>query len=348
MTEGPVAVAMSGGVDSSVAAAVLLEQGVEVVGVTMCVVAPDAGAADPAPPAAEGARTLGIPHHVFDLREPFDRLIVEPFCDAYAAGRTPNPCVHCNRLIKFGELLRRVEELGMSRLATGHYARIRRQGDRWCLLAGVDKAKDQSYSLYALSQEQLARALFPLGEMTKEQVRGVARRLNLSARPESQEICFIGGRGYRDYLLRRRPGVARPGPIVDRRGRRIGTHRGIGFYTVGQRQGLGVAAGEPLYVLGIDVEGNRLIAGTAEEAVFSGLTMEQVNCVCGETIPPAGTRMTVKIRARAARVACLVSPEENGARVEFDEPQRGVSAGQAAVCYEGDAVVMGGIIETAA
>jgi tRNA-specific 2-thiouridylase len=352
MTRERVAVAMSGGVDSSLAAALLIEQGFDVIGVTMRTAPDDAAVHDPAPAARRAADALGIPHHLLDLREPFDRLVVEPFCTAYAAGRTPNPCVRCNRLVKFGELLQRAEHLGASRFATGHYARVRwdEHRRRWSLLAGVDNTKDQSYSLYALTQEQLARAIFPLGEMRKSEVRRRAGQLQLPAAgtAESQEICFIGGKGYRDYLVRRRPEVARPGPIVDRRGRQLGRHRGIAFHTIGQRAGLRISAREPFYVVDIDVERNRLIVGPERDVASPGVLVGDVNYVSRASLPPEGAPLHIKIRSTTPLAGCLARPERNRVRIDFTHPQRAVSPGQAAVCYEGEAVALGGSIETSA
>ena len=356
-----IAVAMSGGVDSSVAADVLVGQGYEVVGLTMAIwphegAKPLAGpngscGADAIEAARQVAEALGIPHHVFDLREPFQRSVIDPFCDEYSRGRTPNPCVRCNLFLKFGELLRRAEQVGAGRLATGHYARASydEKRERWVLRRGVDTAKDQSYSLYALRQEQLARAVFPLGEMQKSETRRRAAQLGLSTaeRPESQEICFIAGDGYREYLRRRRPDLARPGPIVDREGRQLGRHLGIAFYTIGQRRGLRVASGKPLYVLGIDAQANRLIVGGEEEVKFSGLLMRDVNFVSLPSLPRNGKKLRVKLRSAAPLTACTAWPEGGRVRLEFVRPQPAVSPGQAAVCYAGDAVALGGTIQSA-
>jgi len=361
MNRGRVAVAMSGGVDSSVAAAMLVEQGYEVVGFTMQIWPRDTEA--DIPPGLHGccgldavdsarrvARTLGIAHYVIELREPFERFVVDPFCDEYAGGRTPNPCIRCNTFVKFGPLLQRAAEVDAGKLATGHYARVGydEARERWVLRRGVDAEKDQSYSLYGLSQEQLARAAFPLGGTAKSQVRERARRLGLPAaeRPESQEICFVSERSYADYLRRRRPELARPGAIVDREGRELGRHQGVAFYTIGQRQGLRVSREEPLYVIGIDVAGNRLIVGGEQELESPGLLMGQVNYVSVAGLPKDGSPMEAKIRSGARPVACTAWAEDGGVRLEFARPQRAIAPGQAAVCYEGDAVALGGVIES--
>ena len=353
-----VAVALSGGVDSSVAAAVLLDRGFRVIGMTMrvapCDTSQQSTQCDPprwVEDAARVAQALDIPHHIFDLGEPFARHVIDPFCEEYARGRTPNPCVRCNAFIKFGELLGRARELGADRLATGHYARTRHdeRSRRWLLLAGVDNAKDQSYSLYALSQEQLARSLFPLGQMTKSQVRRMAAEAGLptAARPESQEICFLAGQGYREYLQQRRPELAAPGPIVDREGRQLGRHRGIACYTIGQRHGLGVASGEPLYVIAIDAAENRLIVGGDDELMSRALRMREVNYVSLPELPPGGTTVDAKVRSGAPLAEARAQPDGDGVRLDFAQPQRAVAAGQAAVCYRGEAVVAGGTIDSA-
>ena len=367
------AVAMSGGVDSSLAAALLLEQGFEVVGFTMQLWPRERE--EDVPPGMRGccgvdaidsarrvARHLGIRHYVLNLREPFERFVIDPFCDEYAEGRTPNPCIRCNTFVKFGPLLHRAREIGAEKLATGHYARVTRAGQaqacgtrgdgesgRWKLLRGADSGKDQSYSLYGLTQEQLAHALLPLGELTKQETRHRAAKLGLptAERAESQEICFITGENYRQYLERRRPEVAAPGPIVDREGRRIGRHRGVAFYTIGQRQGLGIAHGRPLYVVGIDIERNRLIVGEMEEATARGLLMREVNYVSVERLPDEGMRLAAKIRSGASPAPCVATPENGRVRVDFAQPEWAVSPGQAAVCYDGETVAVGGVIESA-
>ena len=360
MSTERIAVAMSGGVDSSVAAALLLDAGYEVVGFTMQLWPRDQQAE--VPPGVRGccgldavdrarrvATALGIRHYVLNLRERFEALVIDPFCDEYAQGRTPNPCIRCNTFVKFGRLLQRAREIGAEKLATGHYARLAYDeiSARWKLLTGRDQAKDQSYSLYGLNQEQLSRAIFPLGDMTKEETRKRAAELGLATAetPESQEICFIIGEDYRQYLARRRPEVAIPGPIVDREGRQLGRHRGVAFYTIGQRQGLRAACGEPLYVVGIDVTRNQLIVGKAEELEAKGLVMGAVNFVSLAELPAKGLGLTVKIRSGAKPVACEARPEDGKARVEFARPQRAVSPGQAAVLYDGEAVALGGVIE---
>jgi tRNA-specific 2-thiouridylase len=357
-----VAIAMSGGVDSSVAAALLVERGYEVVGFTMQIW--PRGSTAEMPPELHGccgldaldsarraARDLRIRHYVLDLREPFQRLVIDPFCDEYVRGRTPNPCIRCNTFVKFGALLHRARQIDATHLATGHYARVRydEQSGRWALLTGVDRAKDQSYSLYGLSQEHLARALFPLGEMNKSDTRARAADLGLEVaeRPDSQEICFVSDAGYKEYLRRRRPEAARRGPIVDRAGRQIGMHEGIAFYTIGQRQGLGISHSTPLYVTGVDAERNRLIVGDESQLQAHGLLTRDANYVSVAELPGGGIRLAAKIRYGAAAVECRAYPVGRGVRLTFAAPQSAVTPGQAAVCYEGEAVALGGTIETA-
>jgi tRNA-specific 2-thiouridylase len=353
---------MSGGVDSSLAAALLLEQGFEVVGFTMQLW--PRRREEEAPPGLRGccgleaidsakrvARHLGIRHYLLNLREPFERFVIDPFCDDYAEGRTPNPCIRCNTFVKFGPLLHRALEIGAQKLATGHYARVcfDDSAGRWMLLRGVDSAKDQSYSLYGLTQEQLSRALFPLGDFTKKETRRRAAALSLptAERAESQEICFITGENYRQYLERRRPEVVAPGPIVDRHGNQIGRHRGVAFYTIGQRQGLRLARGKPLYVVGIDVDHNRLIVGGMQDAQAAGLLMREVNYLSIAGLPQQGVKLAAKIRSGTVPSPCIAKPEGDRVRVDFDRPEWAVSPGQAAVCYHGEAVAVGGVIESA-
>jgi tRNA-specific 2-thiouridylase len=352
---------MSGGVDSSLAAALLVEQGFEVVGLTMQLWPREQE--EDTPLAMRGccgldaidsarrvARHLGIRHYVLNLREPFERFVIEPFCDEYAHGRTPNPCIRCNTFVKFGPLLHRAREIGCGKLATGHYARVLRddRARRWKLLCGIDQTKDQSYSLYGLTQEQLSFALFPLGDLTKEDTRRRAAELGLptAERAESQEICFITGESYREYLLLRRPEVATPGPIVDTEGREIGRHRGVAFYTIGQRQGLGLARRKPLYVVAIDVERNQLVVGDMKEAQANGLVMREVNYLSIAAVPEEGLRLAARIRSGSPLADCAARPAGDRVRLDFDRPEWAVSPGQAAVCYDGEAVALGGVIES--
>lgn len=347
-----IAVAMSGGVDSSVAAAVLKGAGHEVFGITMQVLPPDlsGNSVTTADRAREVAQWLGVSHYVIDLQTVFQKLVVDDFCQEYRLGRTPNPCIRCNRYIKFGALWDRAKELGADRLATGHYARAApgETDDRLLLKKGADPAKDQSYVLYALTQEQLKQVILPLGELTKSAVRKIARDtgLPLLERPESQEICFIPGDDYAAFLRKRLPGAAQPGPIVDRAGNILGEHRGIIYYTVGQRQRLGIAAPEPLYVTAIHADQNTVVVGPREEVYRQEFSVSDLNWLAVEELRQP-MEMRVKIRYRHRDAAARVTPEKDGyVRVRFHEPQPAITPGQAAVFYRGDTVMGGGIIET--
>ncbi len=347
-----VAVALSGGVDSSLAALLLAQAGHRVSGVMMRLWVDEAVRGN-APSGEESARQLcqrlGIPFQVLDLRDEFRREVVSYFGAEYARGRTPNPCLACNRQIKFGALWRWAQAQGAEYLATGHYARRRLVDGAYQLVRAADRRKDQSYVLYMLGQETLAHTLFPLGDLTKGQVRQAAEAAGLAAaqRPESQEICFIPDDDYRGFLGRHYPEAIRPGPIHDTAGREIGQHAGLPFYTVGQRKGLGIAAPEPLYVIEIDAARNRLVVGPAAELGRRALRAEQVRFVSGQ--PPDGPRrIMAKIRYRAREAAATLHPEPpDSALVILDEPLRDISPGQAVVFYDGEIVLGGGLIERA-
>ena len=361
-----VVVALSGGVDSSVAAAVLREQGWKVSGVTLdlfsgregegkeeegCGGKADGRSCGGGAAAREAARVaadLGIPHAVVNLRRRFDRTVVADFVAEYARGRTPNPCVRCNWFVKFGPLLGRAKRLGAAKIATGHYARVDFDGKsgRWRLLKGVDTGKDQSYFLYALPQEALARTIFPLGGMKKTEVRDLAARfrLHVARKSESQEICFIPGDDYAAFLRGRIPGAFRPGHIVDGKGKIIGCHQGFLNYTIGQRKGMGIAAPRPLYVLALDAAANTIVAGPDEALLKSRFAVAGVNwvAIAGIDGPRAAD---VKIRSRhEGEPATLFPGPRKSVIVEFARPQRAITPGQAAVFYEGDAVLGGGTI----
>ena len=357
-----VLVALSGGVDSAVAAALLLEQGYEVIGITFHLweeKMPEPPAASPAPcrarDAIEDARRiagmLGIAHAVADLRKPFEDEIVDYFAREYSCGRTPNPCVICNRRIKFAALLQKAMQLKCPYIATGHYARVEYcpGKGRYLLKKGLDPAKDQSYMLYNLTQEQLAHCLFPLGGMTKKQVRAQARDLGLAVagKKESQEICFIPGDDYRAFL-RRRGIKAVPGPIVDRSGKILGRHSGLAFYTVGQRRGLGLTAQRPLYVLEIRPGENTIVVGEREELYRSGAELTGLNLIAFSSLEHE-MEITAKIRYRAPGVPAVLAPlpQEHCARLLFKRPQAAVTPGQAAVFYRDDLVIGGGTITAA-
>ena len=350
---------MSGGVDSSVAALMLKGDGHDVVGLTMDI-APGtehgvfgqgarasrrcgvAAARD----AARVAAALGIQHHVLPMRPIFESAVMEPFAAEYARGRTPNPCVRCNRLVKFGELLSRAEAMGADRLATGHHAVIRSGAHGLSLARPVDEAKDQTYFLFRLTQTELRRALMPVGSLSKSRVRGLARDagLDVAERPESQDVCFIPGGGTRRFLEEWAPTAVEPGPILDRAGRVIGEHRGIGLYTVGQRSGLGLSRSHPTYVVGIDAQRNALVVGGEHDLVSASLTARDLSWVAGAP-PDRVFRASAKIRYSAPAAACEVECEGGEARIVFDEPVRAVAPGQAVVLYDRDVVLGGGTIQ---
>ena len=359
-----VVVAMSGGVDSSVAAALLKQQGYDVIGITMQVW-PDVSEEEAyrsggccSLAAVEDARRvagmLGIPHYVLNLKEIFEERVIANFCHEYIIGRTPNPCLICNRDIKFGALLARAMEIDASYVATGHYARIARSPDgRFLLLRGVDREKDQSYALYMLTQDQLSRAMFPLGNMKKAEVRRMAREIGLpvAEKAESQEICFVTSGSYADFIRRRYPGRFKPGPIIDcTTGRIVGIHRGLPEYTIGQRRGLRVEAGKPMYVIDIDAKGNTVMVGPKEKTFSSGLIASSVNFIPFEELGEP-MRVTCKVRYRAEEAGGIIerytsSGRQKMVKLTFDEPQRAIAPGQSAVFYDGEVVVGGGIIES--
>ncbi len=349
-----IVVAMSGGVDSSTAAAILAEEGHDVTGVFLRLpvfTAPPHGAlsSSASENAARVAARIGIPFHVLDCSEAFNANVIDYLCTAYLAGTTPNPCVECNRLIKFGVLLDKAVEMGADRLATGHYARI--SGDpetgRQLLKKGADKDKDQSYFLYSLSQRQLARALFPLGAMPKHRVRARAKSfgLDFSKTAESRDICFLAGGDYRDFLVSRHPDLLKEGPVVDTEGRTIGRHKGVALHTIGQRKGLGIARDKPLYVVGIEIATSTIIAGSRDELFKRKLSLKNVNWIAFER-PDEPIRVNARIRYRQPEVPAIVTDAgSKRAEIVFANPQMAAAPGQSAVFYDGDTVVGGGIIE---
>ncbi|MBI3011023.1 MAG: tRNA 2-thiouridine(34) synthase MnmA [Candidatus Omnitrophica bacterium] len=352
-----VVVAMSGGVDSSVAAALLHEQGYEVIGVTLQLWGKDictsAGtrlccSVRDAMDAKAVAKRLGIRHEVLDLAEAFRATVIDYFVETYREGLTPNPCIACNDHIKFGSLLQYADLLEATLIATGHYARVGYDAPtgRYTLSRAADASKDQSYVLFNLTQAQLSRARFPIGELTKPAVRGVAHALGLATadKPDSQDVCFVRDRNKNGFLRRELEVGDEPGPITDTDGAWLGTHHGLLGYTIGQREGLGIAAGKPLYVVAMDRPRNRLIVGSREDLLGRTLFAERVNWV---SIPPPAQplRAWAKIRSRHEAAAACVSLEPGDrARVELDEPQQAIAPGQAVVFYDGDVVLGGGWI----
>jgi len=343
-----IAVAMSGGVDSSVAALLLRRDGHDVAGITMVLgTAGTSEAADALARAEAAARILGIPHRAVDVSAAFQRSVVDYFVSEYAQGRTPNPCIPCNRILKFGLLLDGARADGASMLATGHYARAtpRQPGGPVALRRGLDAAKDQSYFLYSLTQVQLTHVLFPLGDLTKSEVRRIALEAGIptTRADESADACFVPGGDVAEFLRARAPGAATPGPIVDSSGARIGTHRGYGLYTVGQRSALGLSRATPAYVVRIVPRENTVVVGEDRDLYADVLEAEDLSWVAGA--PPARRfRATAKVRYAGRAEACDVALDRGRAAVRFVAPQRAVTPGQAVVFYDGDEVLGGGTI----
>lgn len=344
--------AMSGGVDSSVAAALMKEEGHEVVGVTLKQwegprgEMPTAGCCTLADSedARRVAAQLDIPYYVLNYVEEFRSQVVERFGADYLAGRTPNPCVECNRRVRFARLLEQASELGAELLVTGHYARVRRSREGHRLLRGVDPDKDQSYVLYMLGQEELSRVRFPIGEMTKAETREVASRLGLRTahKRDSQDICFVGKGDYRAFLRRHFPQAARPGRIVDVQGETVGTHGGVAGFTVGQRRGLGVAAGEPRYVVDIQPGTRTVVVGRKEDILVEACRVGGVSFVAGR--PPRRPEVDVRVRYRSRPVPARLEPVGGDWLAWFEEPQAAVAPGQAAVFSRREEVLGGGTI----
>lgn len=352
-SKGSVLVAMSGGVDSSVAACLLAEQGYEVLGSHMRLVhladGVDHGCCGPrARTDAEAvARIAGFPFEVVDMSQPFEETVLADFFAEHEAGRTPNPCVRCNEHIKFGAFLERANRFGMDFVATGHYVRTARDdAGGWHLLRGADPAKDQSYMLHTLGQRELAKAVFPVGGMAKSDTRAIAHRLGLpvAAKPDSQEVCFVPGTDHAAFIEQYLPRLARGGEIVDAEGNVVGRHRGAFRFTVGQRRGLGVSTGERTYVVDVDANSNRVVVGPGELLARRGLVADGVSWVAGAPPRSGPFEAEVRLRYRGEDVPAVVEPGGERLRVEFRAPQRGVAPGQSVVVYRGNELLGGGRI----
>jgi len=343
MPQKRVVVAMSGGVDSSLAAALLKEVGYEVSGVYMQLWSnPDRER--PISDLEHTCQILDIPLYKLNFETELQSLVIDYFCHEYSLGRTPNPCIACNRHIKFGLLLDRVLQMGADYLATGHYARIDQSPDGYRLLKAVDQTKDQSYFLYTLGQKELQYLLLPLGDLRKVEVRGLAAKLSLSthARCDSQDVCFISDNDYRSFLASRIPFQA--GDIVDTEGNVLGKHHGLAQYTVGQRQGLGLASNRRQYVLKLDATSNRLVVGTKDQLLSDSLIAGNLSWVSGKA-PSEPIDITAKVRYKSPEAAARLHVKNGVANVQFYQPQRAIAPGQSVVFYQGAVVLGGGIIK---
>lgn len=357
MEKKKVVVGMSGGVDSSVAAYLLKKQGYDVIGITMQVWQDDEGYTEReggccSLSAVEDARmvakSLNIPFYVINFKDFFKEKVIDYFIDEYLDGKTPNPCIACNKYVKFEELLRRAQSLGADYVATGHYAKIYEEGGRFQLERAVDDKKDQTYALYTLTQEQLKRTLMPCGDYTKPEIRQIAEEIGLitANKRDSQDICFVSDNDHGKYVYSMVPQKKNPGNFVTLSGKVVGKHKGIAFYTIGQRKGLGLALGTPVFVIGINKEKNEVIVGTDEDLRSNTLTVKDVNLISIEELKEP-LRVQAKIRYAAKPADCTIYPLEDGRiKAVFDEKQRAITLGQSCVFYDGLKVLGGGIIDS--
>ena len=360
MNKKSVMLGMSGGVDSSVAAAILLEKGFDVIGVTMQiwpetseeVKLTEGGCCSlsAVDDARRVANSLGIPYYVLNFKEVFEDKVINYFVEEYLKGKTPNPCIACNRHVKFESLLNKAISMGIDYVATGHYAIIEydEARKRYVLKKSLSQAKDQTYALYNLTQEQLSKVLMPIGDYSKDVVRQKASDLglNVASKPDSQEICFVDDNNYGKFIEQNTDKKIVPGNFVDTKGKILGKHKGLIYYTVGQRKGLGIAFGKPMYVVGLDIENNNVILGDDSEVFNDKLIAYDLNFISIDTLE-APMKVKAKIRYLAKEADAIIIPfEKDKVRVEFEVPQRAITKGQSVVFYEDDLVVGGGIIES--
>ncbi|HHD2752225.1 TPA: tRNA 2-thiouridine(34) synthase MnmA [Clostridium perfringens] len=357
MTKKKVVIGMSGGVDSSVAAYLLKEQGYDVIGVTMQIWQEDKeyeereggccslSAVDDA---RRVAQKIGIPFYVLNFRDSFKRNVIDYFVDEYIQGRTPNPCIACNKYLKFNELLQKAKGIGADYVATGHYAKIEERDGRFQLIRANDDRKDQTYALYNLTQEQLEHTLMPCGEYTKDKIREIAKEIGLDVhnKKDSEEICFIPDNNHGRYICEAAPNKVREGNFVDKQGNVLGKHKGIVYYTIGQRKGLGLALGRPVFVTDINPVTNTVVVGPEEDIFKTDLVCKEVNLISVDELE-GPMEVEAKIRYSAKPAKATISPMENGrVKVSFEDKQRAITKGQSVVFYKDDLVVGGGIIES--
>lgn len=347
-----VMIGMSGGVDSSVAAYLLQKEGYDVIGVTMQIW-PDQQHDDgccslsSVEDARRVANKFGIPYYVFNMKEDFQKYVIEYFVKEYESGRTPNPCIACNKYIKFGSLLDKAKSIDIDYVATGHYAIIEKLNGRYILKKSVDDTKDQSYVLYNLTQEQLSKTVFPLGKYKKTEIRRIAKELelNVASKPDSQEICFIDDNDHHRFIKEHTGNEPKKGFFVDTKGNTLGIHEGISKYTIGQRRGLGIVTGKPMFVLDIDVENNTVVLGDNEDLFTKEFLVNDLNWISIEELD-RNMEVKAKIRYKTPEESATIIPiENNKVKVIFDKEQRAVTSGQSVVFYIDDTVVGGGIIE---
>ena len=337
-----VLVGMSGGVDSSVCASLLQNDGYEVLGITLDLFGDTTQSQSDAKAVYD---SLGIEHTVYNLKNEFKGFVIDDFINEYVNGRTPNPCIVCNRTIKFGEMLKLADKLGCDKIATGHYAKIIEKDGRFLLCRGDDKSKDQSYVLYCLTQEQLSRTVFPLASHSKDEVRATAEGLNLvnANKKDSQDICFVPDGDYAAFIEKTAEFVSQTGNYLDINGKVLGQHKGVIRYTIGQRKGLGIALGKPAFVIDKNPNTNEVIIGDEEHLFYNKVYIENLNFIPFDKLE-GEMQVYCKLRYRHTEQPATIKPYKNGVLVEFDEPQRAPSPGQAAVFYNGDVVVGGGTI----